>query len=119
MVGFREEFQANYFPWKRLEEKGVNVTWLSVTDPLDKIDQAARGARLLPISFVQFLSGYRAPIREIGEICHRNNCIYMVDAIQGMGAFPIDVRDCHIDTLAADGHKWMMGPEGCGILFIS
>jgi cysteine desulfurase / selenocysteine lyase len=119
IVAFREEFPANYYPWKRLEEKGVAVTWLSVTDSLDRMEDAVRGARLLSISFVQFLSGYRAPIREIGEICHRNGCIYMVDAIQGMGAFPIDVQECHIDTLAADGHKWMMGPEGCGILYIS
>jgi len=119
IVAFREEFPANFYPWKRLENRGVSVTWLSVNDPLDRIAEAARGARLLSISFVQFLSGYRAPIQEIGEICHRNHCIYMVDAIQGMGAFPIDVRACHIDTLAADGHKWMMGPEGCGILYIS
>lgn len=119
VIAFREEFPANYYPWRRLEEKGVAVTWLSVGDSLDRIEEAVKGARLLSISFVQFLSGYRAPIQEIGEICHRNGCIYMVDAIQGMGAFPIDVRACHIDTLAADGHKWMMGPEGCGILYIS
>jgi cysteine desulfurase / selenocysteine lyase len=74
---------------------------------------------LLSISFVQFLSGFRAPIQAIGEICHRNQCIYMVDAIQGMGAFSIDVQACHIDALAADGHKWMMGPEGCAILYIN
>jgi selenocysteine lyase/cysteine desulfurase len=119
MVGFREEFAANYYPWKRLEEKGVAVTWLSVEDPLERIEEACRGARLLAISFVQFLSGYRAPIQAIGEICHRNRCIYLVDAIQGLGAFPVDVRSCHIDALAADGHKWMLGPEGCGILYIS
>ncbi|MGA3016567.1 MAG: aminotransferase class V-fold PLP-dependent enzyme, partial [Bryobacteraceae bacterium] len=119
MVGFREEFPANYYPWKRLEEKGVAVTWLSVADPLERIEEACRGARLLAISFVQFLSGYRAPIQAIGEICRRNQCIYLVDAIQGLGAFPMDVRSCHIDALAADGHKWMLGPEGCGILYIS
>jgi cysteine desulfurase / selenocysteine lyase len=119
IVAFREEFPANYFPWKRLEQKGVAVTWLSVTDPLDRIDEACRGARLLSISFVQFLSGYRAPIQAIGEICRRNRCIYLVDAIQGMGAFPIDVRACSIDALAADGHKWMLGPEGCAILYVS
>ncbi len=73
MVGFREEFPANYFPWKRLEEKGIEVTWLSVTDSLDRIDEAAKGARLLAISFVQFLSGRRAPIQAIGEICRRNH----------------------------------------------
>jgi cysteine desulfurase / selenocysteine lyase len=119
IVGFREEFPANYFPWLRLEKKGVKVTWLSVTDPLDKIDEACRGARLLAISFVQFLTGYRAPIQAIGEICHRNHCIYLVDAIQGLGAFPIDVKECRIDALAADGHKWLLGPEGCALLYVS
>ena len=59
------------------------------------------------------------PIQAIGEICRRNNCIYMVDAIQGLGAFPLDVRACHIDALAADGHKWLLGPEGCGILYVN
>jgi selenocysteine lyase/cysteine desulfurase len=119
IVGFREEFPANVYPWKLLEEKGVTVTWLSVNDPLDRIDEACRGARLLAISFVQFLTGYRAPIQAIGEICRRNHCIYIVDAIQGLGAFPLDVRACHIDALAADGHKWLLGPEGCGILYIN
>ncbi|MGD0501066.1 MAG: aminotransferase class V-fold PLP-dependent enzyme [Bryobacteraceae bacterium] len=119
MVGFHEEFPANYFPWKRLEAKGVTVKWLSVSDPLDRIEEACRGARLLSISFVQFLSGFRAPIQEIGEICRRNNCIYMVDAIQGLGVFPLDVQTCHIDALAADGHKWLLGPEGCAVLYVS
>jgi len=119
MVGFREEFPANYYPWKRLEEKGVSVTWLSVSDPLEKIASAARGAKLLAISFVQFLSGYRAPIQVIGEICNTNHCIFLVDAIQGLGAFPLDVKACHIDALAADGHKWLLGPEGCGIFYIN
>ncbi|HKE25070.1 MAG TPA: aminotransferase class V-fold PLP-dependent enzyme [Bryobacteraceae bacterium] len=119
MVGFREEFPANYFPWKRLEEKGVNVTWLSVDDPLERVEEASRGAKLLAISFVQFLSGYRAPVQAIGEICRRNHCIFLVDAIQGLGAFPVEVRAWGIDALAADGHKWLLGPEGCGILYIS
>ena len=118
-MGFLEEFPANLYPWKRLEAKGIEVTWLSIYDSLEKIDQACRGARLLAISFVQFLSGYRAPIQEIGEICRRNHCIYFVDAIQGLGAFPLDVRACHIDALAADGHKWMLGPEGCAIFYIN
>jgi len=119
VVGFVEEFPANLYPWKRLEAQGVEVTWLSVYDPLEKIEAAVRGAKLLAISFVQFLGGYRAPVQEIGEICRRNSCIYFVDAIQGLGAFPLDVKACHIDALAADGHKWMLGPEGCAILYIS
>jgi len=119
IVLFREEFPANLYPWQRLAAQGVETTWLSIYDPLEKIDEACRGARLLTISFVQFLSGYRAPVREIGEICRRRGCIYFLDAIQGLGVFPLDVRECQIDALAADGHKWLLGPEGCGVLYIS
>jgi len=119
VVAFREEFPANYYPWKRLQETGVHVEWLSYLDPLDRIDQACRGARLLAISFVQYLSGHRVDLEAIGEICHRHGCAFLVDAIQGLGAFPVDVRRAHIDALAADGHKWLLGPEGCGILFVS
>jgi cysteine desulfurase/selenocysteine lyase len=118
IVAFEEEFPANYFPWKRLEEKGVKINWLRFADPLDRIDEATKGARLLTISFVQYLGGYRADLRAIGEICQRHGALFFVDAIQGLGAFPLDVRKCRIHALAADGHKWMLGPEGCGILYI-
>jgi selenocysteine lyase/cysteine desulfurase len=119
IVAFREEFPSNFYPWKRLEATGVQVEWLSYLDPLERLDQACRGARLLAISFVQYLSGHRVDLEAIGEICHRRGCHFMVDAIQGLGAFPVDVRRAHIDALAADGHKWMLGPEGCAILFVS
>jgi len=118
VVAFREEFPANYYPWLRVEEHRVYVDWLSVTDPLDTIDRAAQGAKLLAISFVQYLSGFRADIEAIGQICHRHGCFFFVDAIQGVGAFPLNVRAAHIDALAADGHKWMLGPEGCAILYV-
>src|SRR4051812_40032018 len=118
IVAFHEEFPANQFPWMILEAQGVQVTWLSVTDPLDRIDEACQGARLLAISFVQYLSGYRADLDAIGEICRRRGCFFFVDAIQGLGAFPLDVNASHIDALAADGHKWLLGPEGCGVLYV-
>ena len=118
VVAFEEEFPANYYPWKRLEARGVEVRWLSIFDPLDKIDAAAKGARLLAISYVQYLSGYRVNLQAIGEICASHGCLFLVDAIQGLGAFPIDVHLDDIDVLAADGHKWLLGPEGCGILYI-
>lgn len=119
IVAFQEEFPANQYPWRRLESKGVSVEWLSAADSLDRIDEAARGARLLAISFVQFLTGFRSDLHKIGEICHRRGVTFLVDAIQGLGAFPVDVKAAHIDALAADGHKWLLGPEGCGILYIS
>jgi selenocysteine lyase/cysteine desulfurase len=119
IVAFAEEFPANQYPWRRLESRGVKIDWLSVTDSLDRIDQAARGARLLAISFVQYLTGYRADLEAIGRICRDRGAIYLVDAIQGLGAFPLDVQAAHIDALAADGHKWLLGPEGCAIFYIS
>ncbi len=118
VIAFVEEFPANYYVWKRLEDHGVNVVWLSCTATLEEIDRAAKGARLLAISFVQYLSGYRADLNAIGDICHRHGCFFFVDAIQGLGAFPLDVRKAKIHALSADGHKWLLGPEGCGILYI-
>jgi selenocysteine lyase/cysteine desulfurase len=118
VIAFREEFPANYYPWLRLERRGVAITWLSIYDPLEKIAAAIPGARLLAISHVNYLSGYRVDLDSIGELCNRHGCFFFVDAIQGMGAFPIDVEAAHIDALAADGHKWMLGPEGNGVLYV-
>ena len=118
VVVFEEEFPANYYPWLKLQARGVSLTRLSATDPLDRIDEAVRGARLLAISFVQYLSGFRANLEALGEISRRHGCLFFVDAIQGLGAFPVDVRGMGIHALAADGHKWLTGPEGCGILYI-
>jgi cysteine desulfurase/selenocysteine lyase len=118
VVAFQEEFPANYYPWLRLEKRGVQIKWLSIYDPLEKIAAAIPGARLLAISFVNYLSGYRVDLEAIGKLCHQHGCFYFVDAIQGMGVFPIDVEAAHIDALAADGHKWMLGPEGNGVLYV-
>jgi selenocysteine lyase/cysteine desulfurase len=118
VVAFREEFPSNYYPWLRLEAQGCLVDWLSAEDDLEMIELACRGARFLAISFVQYLSGFRADLKAIGEICRRNGCFFFVDAIQGLGAFPLDVEDANIDALAADGHKWLLGPEGCGVLYV-
>ena len=119
VVAFREEFPANIYPWERLTRLGVEVSWLSIFDPLDQIEEACRGARLLAISFVQYLSGFRADLNAIGEICARHGVFFFVDAIQGLGAFPLDVRTARIHALAADGHKWLLGPEGCGVLYVA
>ena len=118
VVAFKEEFPANYYPWLRLEKRGVSITWLSIYDPVDVIAEAIPGARLLAISYVNYLSGYRVDLDRIGKVCHENACFFFVDAIQGMGALPLDVEAGYIDALAADGHKWMLGPEGNGVLYV-
>ncbi len=119
IVAFHEEFPANYYIWKKLEQwKGVQVQWLSCFDPIERIAEAARGAKLLAISYVQYLSGHKVDLEAIGRICRQERVFFFVDAIQGMGAFPIDVKRMNIQALAADGHKWMLGPEGNGVLYI-
>ncbi len=118
IVAFREEFPANYYPWLRLAKRGVEITWLSIYDPVEKIAEEIPGARLLAISYVNYLSGYRVDLKTIGELCRKHNCFFFVDAIQGMGVLPLDVEACYIDALAADGHKWMLGPEGHGVLYV-
>jgi selenocysteine lyase/cysteine desulfurase len=117
-VAFREEFPANYYIWERVGGGRVTVDWLSIHDPLEKIEAACRGARLLAISYVNYLSGYAIDLDAIGEICRRHGVFFFLDAIQGLGALPLDVEASRIDALAADGHKWLLGPEGCGILYI-
>ncbi|MEO8025168.1 MAG: aminotransferase class V-fold PLP-dependent enzyme [Bryobacteraceae bacterium] len=119
IVVFSEEFPANQYVWQRLESKGVKIRWLSIYDSLDKIDEACRGARLLAISYVNYLSGYRVDLEAIGHICSSHGVTFFVDAIQGLGAFPIDVQAAQIDALAADAHKWLCGPEGCGVLYVA
>jgi len=118
VVAFKEEFPANYYPWLRLESKGVQITWLSIYDPVERIAEAIPGAKLLAISFVNYLSGYRVDLDALGELCYQHDCFFFVDAIQGMGALPLDVEASRIDALAADGHKWMLASEGTGVLYV-
>ncbi|HWF09912.1 MAG TPA: aminotransferase class V-fold PLP-dependent enzyme, partial [Bryobacteraceae bacterium] len=77
VVAFEEEFPANFYPWKRLEAEGVEVRWLSIFDDLDRIEAACKGARMLAISYVQYLSGYRVNLEAIGEICARHGCFFL------------------------------------------
>ncbi len=121
VVAVKGEFPANYFPWARLERHGVKLRWLELRGgciDLDELDQACEGARLLAVSFVQYLSGFRLDLDAAGEICRRRGCLFVVDAVQGLGPFPVDVKRSGIHALSASGHKWLLGPEGCAIFYI-
>ena len=78
----------------------------------------AAAARLLALSFVQYVSGFRVDLDAVGEICRRRGYLLVVDAVQGLGPFSVDVKRSGIHALAAGGHQWLLGPEGCGILFV-
>ncbi len=114
------EFPANVYPWMALA--GVEVRRAGKREGRllaeDVAKVADRRTRAVSVSFVDWLTGHRADLRSIGEIAHAHGALFVVDAIQGLGALPLDVNECGIDALAADGHKWICGPEGAGILYV-
>lgn len=115
------EFPANVYPWLNLRPRGVEVR--SVPEEDGRIDLGRYLAaidgrtRVAAISAVQYASGFRADLAAIGRTCRERGAVFCVDAIQALGVLPIDVRAMNIDVLSADGHKWMCGPEGCGLFY--
>ena len=75
--------------------------------------------RLITISSIQFATGLRLDIDKIGQFCKQHNILFCIDAIQSLGAVQFDVQKCHADFVMADGHKWMLGPEGLGVFYTS
>jgi len=129
VVGFECEFPANIYPWLALRRRGVVVELLpeSALIDMEQVRQACRTggagapagrARLLAVSLVQYLSGLRADVDALGAICRETGTWLVVDGIQGLGAVPLDVKRAGIHACAADGHKWLTGPEGAGFLFV-
>ena len=122
IVGLDSDFPANYVPWRRLRERrGVRFRSLKLRGgalDLGDLDRACKGARLAALSYVHFLTGFRWDLEAAGEVCRRRGCALVVDAVQGMGAFPIDVKRSGVHALSASAHKWLLGPEGCGVLYI-
>jgi len=85
---------------------------------LDDIEQQVDArTRLLSISSVQFTNGFRMDLKRTGDLCRKKGMLFCVDAIQSLGVIPMDVDAFNIDFLAADAHKWLLGPEGIGIFF--
>lgn len=117
------EFPANVYPYLNLRTKGVHVDTLSCPDGRVSVDAVERAlttsTRMVAISAVQFLSGYRADLRAIGALCRARNVKLVVDGIQAVGAVPVDVQASAIDALACGAQKWMMSPHGTGFVFLS
>jgi selenocysteine lyase/cysteine desulfurase len=118
-----KEFPANVFPFKNLEKRGVKIKFMPTPggglDPATLKSNITEKTRLLTLSFVEFLSGYKHDMETIGRICRDEEIIFIVDSIQGLGAIPLDVKKFHIDGLANGGHKWLMAPPGTGFLYIT
>ncbi|HXV36416.1 MAG TPA: aminotransferase class V-fold PLP-dependent enzyme [Myxococcota bacterium] len=118
------EYPSNVYPWWSLRDLGVETVMLRSVDgalPIESVEAALQDprARLLALSSVEFGTGARNDLEALGALCRERGVLFCVDAIQSLGCFPIDVERCGIDFLAADGHKWLLSVEGCGIFFCS
>lgn len=117
------EFPSNSTPWRNLDRLGVEMRIVrsrgGAFGPGDVEALIDDRTRIVTISSVAFHNGFAADLDAIGEICARRGVLFCVDAIQSVGVLPMDVRRAKIDFLAADGHKWMCGPEGAAIFFVA
>lgn len=118
---YEKEFPSNIYPWLNLQRKGVVVKIIPSRDGRIVIDDIEKlidsRTRLLSLSSVQYANGFRIDLKNVGGLCRNKNVLFCVDAIQSLGVIPMDVKECNIDFLSADGHKWLLGPEGIGIFY--
>ncbi|WP_175653633.1 aminotransferase class V-fold PLP-dependent enzyme [Pseudomonas sp. Marseille-P9899] len=115
-----EEFPSNRIVWEALASQGVEVVQADLKgDDPEAALLAACGprTRLMSISSVQFASGLRMDLVRLGQGCRERGVLFCVDAIQQIGALPFDAQACQCDFAMADGHKWMLGPEGLGMFY--
>jgi cysteine desulfurase/selenocysteine lyase len=116
-----DDYPSNVYPWMALAQKGVEVRLLNVREygrirPIDVAGQIDEQTRLVALASCHFVAGWRVDVDEIGKILHDRNVLFCVDGIQTLGAFP--TRGKNADFLAADAHKWLLGPCGAGIFFV-
>jgi selenocysteine lyase/cysteine desulfurase len=120
---FEKEFPSNIYPWLDLKRKGVEVRFIPLREERIRLDDIEnlmdRRTRLVSMSSVQSLNGFMIDLRKLGVLCRRKGVLFFVDAIQSLGVIPMDVREFGVDFLAADGHKWLLAPEGTGIFYCS
>ncbi|MES9845732.1 MAG: aminotransferase class V-fold PLP-dependent enzyme [Candidatus Sedimenticola sp. PURPLELP] len=122
VVLFKQEFPSNRIVWESLKSRGVEVRELEIhgtQSPEDAlISSCDARTRLVTVSSVQYADGFRADLNKLGSYCRDNDILFCVDAIQSLGALHFDAQACHADFVMADGHKWMMGPEGLALFYV-
>ncbi len=119
----RDEFPANLYPWLALQKRGVIIR--SVDSPARRLTPDVLRAmmndrvRIVAVSWVAYHDGYMLDLPALAEIAHDSGALFCVDAIQGLGAFPLDVRAAGIDALYASGAKWLLALQGVGFVYLS
>jgi len=121
VVIFRQEFPSNRLVWESLKSLGVETRLVDLwpaEDPERRLMAACDDrTRLVSVSSVQYATGFQIQLEPIGSFCRREGILFCVDAIQSLGAIPFDVRRVQADFVMADGHKWMLGPEGTALFY--
>ncbi len=116
------EFPSNLYPWMHLADRGVETRRVPVEQGRVSLDALAAACdsrtRIVAVSWVGYASGWRMDLDALVELAHARGALLFLDAIQGLGVFPLDVRRTPVDFLAADGHKWLLGPEGAGLFYL-
>jgi len=122
VVSYRHEFPSNRIVWQslsRLEVESRLVDFDDASDPEQALFNACdERTRLISVSSVQYATGLRMDLQKISSFCKKHGILLCVDAIQSLGAFEFDVQALDADFVVADGHKWMLGPEGLALLYV-
>jgi len=118
---YHDDYPTNVYPWMALADRGVQVRLLNARElgrirPLDVAGQVDEQTRLVALASCHFVAGWRLDLDAIGRSLRERNILFCVDGIQTLGAFPTPVK--HVDFLAADAHKWLLGPCAAGILYV-
>lgn len=117
------EFPSLPYPFQALQRRGVVIKYIPTPEGFpafaDVTKLASKRTQLLAISFVQYYNGFRNDLKTLGEFCDERGIFFLVDAIQGLGACPLDVKECRIDLLATGGQKWLLSPLGAGFFYVS
>jgi selenocysteine lyase/cysteine desulfurase len=118
---YHDDYPSNVYPWMALAEKSVevrllNTRGLGVIRSKDVMGQIDENTKLVALASCHFISGFRLEFSEIGKSLRERGILFCLDAIQTLGAFPTTVE--HVDFLAADAHKWLLGPCGAGIFYV-
>ena len=117
------EFPSNVIPFTNLKRLGVEIDWVHHHDGILEIDEIRKKitprTRILSISMVEFINGFRNDVKTLGKICREHGIIFSVDAIQALGALKVDVEELGIDFMSSAGNKWLMWPAGLGFIYLS
>lgn len=121
VVIFKQEFPSNRVVWESLRRFGVETRLVDIDSSRHPeqalIERCDQRTRLVSCSSVQYADGLRMGLETIGRHCRQNRILFCVDAIQSLGAIPFDVEQVQADFVVADGHKWMLGPEGVALFY--